>query len=680
MIRDFLNFAGTDEELAERKRIFKAMNIHKVDPTFVDEHCGRYPAIHLSLKDVRPVTLDKFRHSMEQAVSTVIDEWEHVISDTSRTGLNHIRDQLNRKIDNMHNSIDDSVMMPAELVDYLSRYYNAECIVLVDEFDTPVMKAAENIREEIKHYMRKLLSPLAKGNNNVRKFIMVGIDPANLNIFGSGMNNCIWYPLHEGVGCSAQDASAYQFAFGFAEDEVRALIERAVARLQLGTDYVDKLMTIVRTWYNGYHACKGVRLYNPWSVMSYLQETTTSCDECMKMIAEGSAEWYWNDTNNRSFINSMYKRVRRADNLHELIQSLIASFPAHQGGGAHLDTIQRAPVRFSSDDNDDGVSGSGGGTADLASNLRRSGPTGTGTGNSSATPVPSAEWTITIAKSVQGVTDRGPLSINDFRTKLYYRGYLAVSDTGKHIAIPNREVMWRWVEMLNLHDAIEEFVGGMDGKATLVDLLLSGDYATFIAHVEQVLSAQNQDITVYTYERTFQMLLSIMVSVYLDPRKYDILRECPVNNGYSDIVIRPRHAAGSGGGDGDGSWGIHIEAKRAGPRYVDRTHRLTDEDMDFIRDPTNPREDRARRLYGEKTYKELRRLLIEGFEQTLDTEYLEAFDRCCDRVIVVIAAFSGKNYQFRFEHFKREESRWNISTSSQRGEVDSLACPFNWPE
>ncbi|KAJ1673485.1 hypothetical protein EV182_005139, partial [Spiromyces aspiralis] len=65
--------------------------------------------------------------------------------------------------------------------------------------------------------------------------------------------------------------------------------------------------------------------------------------------------------------------------------------------------------------------------------------------------------------------------------------------------------------------------------------------------------------------------------------------------------------------------------------------------------------------------------------QTLDTEYLEAFDRCCDRVIIVIAAFSGKNYQFRFEHFKRKKGHWYLCTDIQRREVDSLACPFNWP-
>ncbi|KAJ1678970.1 hypothetical protein EV182_002990, partial [Spiromyces aspiralis] len=464
MAYDFLNIAENEEELEEKMLTFKEMNIHKVDSTFIDEHCCRYPVIYLSLKDVRPATLDDFRDLMAEAVSTAIDEWMDAISDTSKLRLNFTRGRLNQKINNMNNSINDIVAIPKELVKYLSIYYNEKCIVLVDEFDTPVTSAPKEIREEVKRLMINLLSPLAKDNKKVRKFIMVGIDPINLNTLGSGLNNCSRYPLHEGVGRSAQDVSAYQFAFGFTEDEVWALVEKAVARLQLGTDHADKMMTIVRTWYNGYYACKDVRLYNPWSVMSHLKKTTTSRDECTRMIAQGSADWHWNDTDNWSFINSMYTKVRRANDLHELIQSLITSLPAHLGDGVHLDTIQRVRVRFSScdDDNDDdnevdnevedeinnqvedeiniqiegevdnGVeddsddddyddddskdetyvddgdssedsgSGSGGSTVGLAANLSRSGPTGTGTGNSSAIPVASAERTITIAKSVQG--------------------------------------------------------------------------------------------------------------------------------------------------------------------------------------------------------------------------------------------------------------------------------------
>ncbi|KAJ1677271.1 hypothetical protein EV182_006513, partial [Spiromyces aspiralis] len=197
MAHDFLNVAETEEELAERKRIFEEMSVHSADPTFVDEHCGKYPVIYLNLKDVRPTTLDQFRSKIARAISMVTDKWEHVISNTLRTSLNRIRGRLNRKIDNMHNSIDDSVMIPAELVDYLSEYYNAECIVLVDEFDAPVINAPEGIREEVRGYMRDLLSPVAKDNKKVRKFIMAGIDPVNFNTLESGLNNCEPYPLHK---------------------------------------------------------------------------------------------------------------------------------------------------------------------------------------------------------------------------------------------------------------------------------------------------------------------------------------------------------------------------------------------------------------------------------------------------------------------------------------------------
>ncbi|KAJ1676881.1 hypothetical protein EV182_007326, partial [Spiromyces aspiralis] len=103
MAYDFLNVARTDEKLDETKRIFKEMNIHKVDPTFVDEHCGR-----------------------------AIENWRHAISDTSKAELNDSRDRLNRMKNNIYNSVDDSIALLRELVDYLSEYYNAKCIVLVD--------------------------------------------------------------------------------------------------------------------------------------------------------------------------------------------------------------------------------------------------------------------------------------------------------------------------------------------------------------------------------------------------------------------------------------------------------------------------------------------------------------------------------------------------------------------
>ncbi|KAJ1677407.1 hypothetical protein EV182_006241, partial [Spiromyces aspiralis] len=179
MTHDFFNVARTDEELTERMRIFKEMNIHKVDPTFVDEHCGRYPVIYINLK------VD----SMAQAISAVIDEWHYEIYDTSKMEINEDRDTFNRMKRDMGSDTYCSVSIPRVLVDYLSEYYNAPCIVLVDEFDASVANIPTWTREMVKRYMLELLSPLAKNNNNVRKFIMVGIDPVNLGSSGGKINN-----------------------------------------------------------------------------------------------------------------------------------------------------------------------------------------------------------------------------------------------------------------------------------------------------------------------------------------------------------------------------------------------------------------------------------------------------------------------------------------------------------
>ncbi|KAJ1674198.1 hypothetical protein EV182_003766, partial [Spiromyces aspiralis] len=302
MAYDFLNVAETEEELAERKRIFEEMSVHKVDPTFVDKHCGKYPVIYLNLKDVRPVTLDQFRSKIARAISMVTDKWEHVISNTLRTSLNRIRGRLNRKIDNMHNSIDDSVMIPAELVDYLSEYYNAECIVLVDEFDAPVINAPNEIREEVRGYMCDLLSPLAKDNKKVRKFIMAGIDPVNFNTLESGLNNCEPYPLHKHSDRSREKASPYQFAFGFTEEEVNTLIDNVADKLGLVEGQADQLKRVARKWYNGYYACRGVRLYNPWSIMSYIRYISESKENCLKTVESGSASRYWLSTGDKTIL------------------------------------------------------------------------------------------------------------------------------------------------------------------------------------------------------------------------------------------------------------------------------------------------------------------------------------------------------------------------------------------
>ncbi|KAJ1680279.1 hypothetical protein EV182_000297, partial [Spiromyces aspiralis] len=442
MAHDFFNVAETEEELAERKRIFEEMNIHKVDPTFVDKHCGKYPVIHLNLQDVRPVTLDNLRHSMEEAVSTAIDEWGHAISDTSKTKLNLIRDKLNRKIDNMHSSIDDS-------------------------FDVPVVSAPEGIREEVKRYMCELLSPLAKDNKNVCKFIMVGIDPVNLNTFGLGMDRCIQYPLHEGSDRPREGASSYQFAFGFTEEEVGALIDNVADKMGLAEGQADQLRRVARKWYGGYHACEGVRLYNPWSIMNYIRHIARSKENCLEAVESGSVSRYWLATDDKASLARNFRRAGGIEKLMPVIQDLVADFLnlVDATDGPAFNYEPRVRVR-----------------------IEEFGPTTTSLGDVGRLPSHITTSTgdeqqrvISIASNVQGRPAEGSLSVDEFMTLLYYHGYLSIKDKA-YLTIPNYEVLYAWLELIEIDRLTDRLISDMDGQTVLIDLLLSGEYPEFIKH------------------------------------------------------------------------------------------------------------------------------------------------------------------------------------------------------
>ncbi|KAJ1675076.1 hypothetical protein EV182_001984 [Spiromyces aspiralis] len=633
MAHDFLNVARTDEELAERKRIFKGMSVHSADPTFVDKHCGKYPVIYINLK-----------------VAAIIDAWEHAISDTSNTRLNRIRDRINRKIDNMRNSIFDSVTIPTELVAYLSRYYNAKCIVLVDEFDVPVTSAPEGIREEVKDYMLDLLSPLGKDNKKVRRFIMVGIDPVSFNTFGSGLNNCIWYPLHKDSDCSREGASSYQFAFGFTEEEVGALVDRVADKMGLVEGQADRLRRVARKWYGGYHACRGVRLYNPWSVMSYIEDITKSREACLEAAESGRASRYWLATDDKAALARAFDMADGTRFLLPVIQDLVADFlnlvDATDGPAPNYDPrVRFRTERYMSDIED-------------PDNTMERMPWCVTTSDGVD------QWAISIADSVQGAPATGILGANGFMTTLYYRGCLSVKDEA-YLTIPNYEVLCAWLDLVGMDRLADRLVSGVGGRPVLVDRLLSGEYPEFIEHVEHALEAQGQEITAETHETFYRGLLSLMLSLFLDSAKYDVIRE-------------PRLRAADDG-SGRKCAGVLIEVKRADPDTVDGDARsLTADDVMFIEDRSKDRRERACKKLGDKTFRSLAGLLAEGYDQVLENKYLSTFNGCCDEVLVVVASFSGGRCLFQFEYFKYRAEDWSLDPE-RHPVVDDLACPYNWP-
>ena len=136
------------------------------------------------------------------------------------------------------------------LMQFLSKKYKKDVILLIDEYDTPFMSAyAGKYYEEVKDLLTGMLSSALKDNQYLYKGVLTGIQRiAKENLF-SGLNNL--------EVCSMQDEK-YKDMFGFTEDETRELLE--AHHLELNQN--------VKDMYDGY-TIAGIEIYNPWSVLNY---------------------------------------------------------------------------------------------------------------------------------------------------------------------------------------------------------------------------------------------------------------------------------------------------------------------------------------------------------------------------------------------------------------------------
>jgi hypothetical protein len=109
---------------------------------------------------------------------------------------------------------------------------------------------------------------MQNNDEHLEQALLVGVSRITKSGYLSGLNNLKVFPMHN-----------KQFAdcFGFTEDEISILLQHSNKKDQLDD---------VRQWYNGYWAGNGLRLYNPWSINSF--------------INDGAFKTYWIDTGNVS--------------------------------------------------------------------------------------------------------------------------------------------------------------------------------------------------------------------------------------------------------------------------------------------------------------------------------------------------------------------------------------------
>lgn len=260
---------------AGRGELFASLSIWQEEK--YREMQGTYPVLFLSFAGMKE---NNFAGARENICRTIEEQYNR--HDYLLEG-----DLLNEKEKDFYQKVraemSDSVAAVSlrSLSDFLCRYYKKKAIILLDEYDTPMQEAYVNgYWDEMASFTRSLFNFTFKTNPYLERAIMTGITRVSKESIFSDLNNLE-------VVTSISDK--YSDCFGFTEEEVSAALkEYALTDRELQ----------VREWYDGFTFGHRTDIYNPWSIVNYLDKraigiywaNTSSNSLVGKLIREGSPD------------------------------------------------------------------------------------------------------------------------------------------------------------------------------------------------------------------------------------------------------------------------------------------------------------------------------------------------------------------------------------------------------
>jgi hypothetical protein len=183
----------------------------------------------------------------------------------------------------------DAKMALHQLSDYLYRYYGKKVIILLDEYDTPMQEAYVNgFWEELVSFIRSMFNSTFKTNPCLERAVMTGITRVSKESIFSDLNN---------LKVVTTTTAEYATAFGFTEEEVFAAMD------EMGLTNKDE----VKQWYDGFVFGNVSDIYNPWSILNYLDT--------------GVLRTYWANTSSNSLVGKLLREGNV--NLKEKFETLI---------------------------------------------------------------------------------------------------------------------------------------------------------------------------------------------------------------------------------------------------------------------------------------------------------------------------------------------------------------------
>lgn len=237
---------------------------------------GTYPVISISFANIKEKSYAETRRKICQLLEDTYNKYSFLLESQVLTK----REKSFFKSVSIDMRDTEATLALHQLSKFLSNYYGKKIIILLDEYDTPMQEAyVEGYWDELVSFTRSLFNSTFKTNPYLERAIMTGITRVSKESIFSDLNN---------LEVVTTTSDKYATSFGFTEEEVfHALDEYGLSQSKED----------VKFWYDGFSFGGVHDIYNPWSILNYLDKHKLST--------------YWANTSSNSLVGRLLRGSSR---------------------------------------------------------------------------------------------------------------------------------------------------------------------------------------------------------------------------------------------------------------------------------------------------------------------------------------------------------------------------------
>ena len=234
---------------------------------------GTYPVILMSFSDIKENSFQEVRNKI---CENIVDLYNHYDFLGQGTLLNEREKNYFYKVSAEMTDAEASIAI-RRLCGYLYRYYGQKVIILLDEYDTPMLEAyTGGYWDELVTFTRSLFNATFKNNPYLERAILTGITRISKESIFSDLNN---------LKVVTATSEEYADSFGFTEEEVFSALD------EYG---MSERKQEVKDWYDGFTFGNLTDIYNPWSIINFLDT--------------GKFQTYWANTSSNHLADELIRR------------------------------------------------------------------------------------------------------------------------------------------------------------------------------------------------------------------------------------------------------------------------------------------------------------------------------------------------------------------------------------